>query len=77
LVLFHWLIQIKAALGSPISLGVMGATEDRAAVLRRRIATYRRWLSEGVPTDVARAYLAEIAKAEAELAQIEDSERRE
>lgn len=50
--------------------------EDRAEALRRRIATYRRRLVEGVPTETARLYLAEIAKAEAELAQmIEDADR--
>jgi hypothetical protein len=56
----------------------MSVMEDRAAVLRRRIASYRRWLSQGVPTDAARNYLAstEIAKTEAELAHIvEDSDK--
>jgi hypothetical protein len=54
------------------------AQEERTAGLRRRIATYRRFLAEGVPSDTARVYLAEIAKAEAELARIEsDDDKRE
>jgi hypothetical protein len=54
------------------------AQEERSAGLRRRIATYRRRLAEGVPGDTARLYLAEIAKAEAELAKIEnDDDKRE
>jgi hypothetical protein len=54
----------------------MGVMEDRSTELCRRIATYRRWLSEGVPADVARTYMAEIVKAEAELAHIvEDSDK--
>ena len=48
------------------------AQEERTAGLHRRIATYRRRLAEGVPGDTARLYLAEIAKAEAELAEIEN-----
>lgn len=44
--------------------------EERAKGLRRQIGTYRRLLAEGVPSDMALAYLAEIAKFEAELAQI-------
>jgi len=44
--------------------------EARAQGLRRQIASYRRLLAEGVPSDMAVAYLAEIAKFEAELAQI-------
>ena len=44
--------------------------EARAQGLRRQIASYRRLLAEGVPSDMAIAYLAEIAKFEAELAQI-------
>jgi hypothetical protein len=47
------------------------AQEERASGLRRRVATYRRLLAEGVPSETARVYLAEIAKAEAELAEIE------
>jgi hypothetical protein len=54
------------------------AKEERTAGLRRRIATYRRLLAEAVPSDTARVYLAEIAKAEAELARIEsDDDKRE
>jgi len=50
--------------------------EDRAEGLRRRIATYRRWLAEGVSGETAQTYPIEIAKAEAELAQIvEDNDR--
>jgi hypothetical protein len=54
------------------------AQEERAAGLRRRIATYHRRVAEGVPSDMARTYLVEIAKAEAELAEIEnDNDKRE
>lgn len=52
--------------------------DERAEALRRHIATYRRRLAEGVPSDIARVYLAEIAKAESELAEIEkDNDKRE
>jgi len=44
---------------------------DSAATLRRRVALYRKYLSEGVDADLARTYLAEIAKDEALLAEIE------
>ena len=50
--------------------------EDRAEVLRRRIAFYRRRLQEGVAGDVARIYLLELGAAELELAEIEASERK-
>lgn len=40
-------------------------------MLRRRIALYRRYLSEGVDAELARIYLHEIAVAEAELARHE------
>lgn len=50
--------------------------EERADVLRRRIATYRRQLSEGVDVELARRYLAEVAEAEAELRRIEQERRR-
>jgi hypothetical protein len=45
--------------------------DNRAEGLRRRLATFRRRLAEGVPSDMARAFLAEIATLEAELAEIE------
>ncbi len=44
--------------------------DDRAEALRRRIATCRLYLAEGIPTVFAREYLSEIAKAEAELTMI-------
>lgn len=45
--------------------------DDRAQILRRKIAHYRRLLSEGIESNLAQQYLREILKAEAELAQIE------
>jgi hypothetical protein len=51
---------------------------ERAEALRRRIATYRRWLAEGVPTEFARDYLNKIASAESELTEIEkNNDKRE
>jgi hypothetical protein len=43
---------------------------DRIELLRARIILYRRYLSEGVDGDVARAYLWLIRKDEIELAAI-------
>jgi hypothetical protein len=52
--------------------------DDRADALRRRIATYRRRLAEGIDIELAQHYLAEIAAAEAELEQLDsNSERRD
>lgn len=50
--------------------------DDRADMLRRRIALYRRYLREGVDAAIARDYLEQILKDEAELAEIEPSDRR-
>ena len=44
--------------------------QNRADTLRRRIELYRRLLSKGVHTDLARVYLFEIAEAELELAEL-------
>ena len=44
---------------------------DSVESLQRRIALYRKYLSEGVDADLARTYLAEIAKAETLLAELE------
>lgn len=61
-----------------VSLKVMGVMDDRAEFLRRSIAGYRRRLAKGVPSETARVYLAEIAKAEAELSKmVEDRDERE
>ncbi|HYL32954.1 MAG TPA: hypothetical protein VEU53_07400 [Stellaceae bacterium] len=49
------------------------AKSERAEELHRQITTYRRQLAEGVPGDTARLYLIEIANAEAELAEIEQT----
>ena len=43
---------------------------DTPAMLRQRIALYRRYLAEGVTADVARHYLESIAQAEAKLAEM-------
>ena len=52
--------------------------EERAEILRRRIALYRRYLAEGVDAGLARQYLSDIADAEAELVDIEKgTDRRE
>jgi len=45
--------------------------DDKAAATRRKIALYRRYLEEGAAGEVARLYLAEIVKLEAELDAIE------
>jgi hypothetical protein len=45
-------------------------TNDRAEVLRRRIATHRSRLAEGVDAELARIILAEIVADEAELARL-------
>ncbi len=50
--------------------------QDRAQTLRRRIALYRRYLSEGVDAELAQLYLREIAEAEAELAKLDGEKRR-
>ncbi len=44
--------------------------EDRAENLRRRITIYRRYLAEGVDSDLASQYLREILAAEKELERI-------
>lgn len=51
---------------------------ERAEILRHRIALYRQYLAEGVEAELAQHYLREIAGAEAELAAIEkESGKRE
>jgi hypothetical protein len=44
--------------------------EEHTENLRRKIELYRRYLREGVDVSLAREYLREIAKAEAELERI-------
>lgn len=51
-------------------------TRETSDMLRQRIAIYRRYLSEGVDGDLARSYLNEIMKAEAELRDLEGQERK-
>ena len=48
----------------------------RRETLRRRIALYRRYLSEGIDVDLACQYLDEIKAAEAELAEIEKDDQK-
>jgi hypothetical protein len=48
----------------------------RTEALRRKLALYRRYLAEGVDSDLARRYLEEIMAAEAELAQLETDKRK-
>jgi hypothetical protein len=50
--------------------------EERADMLRRRIALYRRYLREGVDATLALEYVAQIRDDEGELAAIESAERR-
>jgi hypothetical protein len=50
--------------------------EERADMLRRRIALYRRYLREGVDATLAGEYVRQIREDEAELAAIESAERR-
>ena len=50
---------------------------DRTELLRARITLYRRYLSEGVDGDVARAYLWLIRKDEIEIATIADNRKEE
>ena len=49
--------------------------QDRAELLGRRIALYRRYLREGVEGALAIEYLRQITEAEAELNRIEPGER--
>jgi len=50
--------------------------EDRADMLRRRIATYRRALEEGSGLELAQMILTEIVRDEAELARLDkDTDR--
>jgi hypothetical protein len=50
--------------------------KDRAEGLRRCIATYRRRLAEGLPSDIAGAYLADIARLERQLTEMMQRETR-
>jgi hypothetical protein len=50
--------------------------DDRAELLRRRIALYRRYLGEGIEGALALDYLRQIAEAEAGLNRIERARRR-
>lgn len=48
----------------------------KADALRRRIALYRDYLRDGVSATLARAYLKEIAKAEAALAALVENDKK-
>ena len=50
--------------------------EERADVLRRRIALYRRYLREGVDAAIVGEYVQQLGEDEVELAAIEFAERR-
>ena len=50
--------------------------EERADVLRRRIALYRRYLREGVDAALVGEYVQQLWEDEVELAAIESAERR-
>jgi len=49
--------------------------EERADMLRRRIALYRRYLREGVDVALAGEYLRQLAEDETELTEIESGKR--
>jgi len=68
------LIWLRAEITKCFSKIHMG--DDRAELLRRRIALYRSYLREGVEGALALYYLRQIAKDEAELNRIEPGERR-
>jgi hypothetical protein len=69
------MIWIRAAGHRSYSFGAM---DERAEMLRRRIALYRRHLAEGVDAELAWHYLSEIANAESQLAEMgEQNEKRE
>jgi hypothetical protein len=50
--------------------------EERADMLRRRIALYRRYLREGVDAALALEYVRQLAEDAAELDAIKSAERR-
>ncbi|HUN98137.1 MAG TPA: hypothetical protein VMU69_18125 [Bradyrhizobium sp.] len=50
---------------------------DRIELLKARVILYRRYLSEGVDGDIARAYLWLIRKDETELAAIARDRKKE
>ena len=55
---------------------IIAGAEAGDAVLRHRIALYRRYLSEGVDAALAVEYLRQIAEDEADLAAIEAGKAR-
>ena len=57
-------------------LGFLYPMEERADILRRRIALYRRYLREGVDAAIVGEYVRQLWEDEAELAAIESAERR-
>lgn len=54
----------------------MEDSEAAREILRRRISLYRRYLGQGVGSELASQYLREIVAAENELARISDDEKR-
>jgi hypothetical protein len=57
-------------------LALLSRMQERAAMLRRRIALYRRYLREGVDVALAGEYVRQLLDDEAELAAIEAGEPR-
>jgi hypothetical protein len=55
-------------------LALLSRMEERAEMLRRRIALYRRYLREGVDAALAGEYVRQIRDDEDELATIDSSE---
>jgi len=49
--------------------------EERAELLRRRIALYQRYLREGADATLAAEYVRQIGQEEAELKEIEAGRR--
>jgi hypothetical protein len=48
---------------------------DTAETIRQRIAHYRTLLAQGVPADIARMYLEQIAKDHAALRELSEARR--
>ena len=69
-----WLIWIKAGFRGWFK--IINIMEHRAQFLRLQISLYRRYLADGAVEVLTKRYLAEIMKAELELAEIEKDSRK-
>ena len=57
-----WIMAQRRGLPHPAPM-----EQDRVEFLRQRIALYRRYLHDGVMSELAREYLRQIAEDQAEL----------